>query len=199
MAETLARPESDFVQLLDDDVRLEPESVRRSIMFGRYATTPTIVGAHMFDLLDRPKLHAWAEVVDEEPFMWRNLYQEKMPHDFSVANLRQQPLLHMRLDADYNGWWMCLIPVEVIREVGPRPPRFHQMGRCGVLPARRGKRGSRPYRCPESLFGMSPGWARTTRSTGRHTSTPAIGSQRPCCTRTLLAAERSCGTADGST
>ncbi|MGZ0068008.1 glycosyltransferase [Microbacterium arborescens] len=124
MHETLQRPESDFVQLLDDDVRIEPESLRRSIVFGRYATTPTIVGAHMFDLLDRPKLHAWAEVVDDEPFMWRTLQQEKMPHDFSVANLRQSPELHMRLDADYNGWWMCLIPVEVIRRIGLSLPAF---------------------------------------------------------------------------
>ncbi|MGM1017697.1 MAG: glycosyltransferase [Actinomycetota bacterium] len=124
MHETLQRPESDFVQLLDDDVRIEPESLRRSITFGRYATTPTLVGAHMFDLLDRPKLHAWAEVIDEEAFMWRNLFQEKMPHDFSVVNLRQSPILHMRLDADYNGWWMCLIPTEVIREIGLSLPAF---------------------------------------------------------------------------
>lgn len=124
MSETLARPESDFVQLLDDDVMVEPESVRRSVVFGRYATVPTIVGAHMFDLLDRPKLHAWAEVVDEMPFMWRALSQERLPHDFSVANLRQSPMLHMRLDADYNGWWMCLIPVSIIREIGLALPAF---------------------------------------------------------------------------
>ncbi|MFD5215769.1 glycosyltransferase [Microbacterium sp. NPDC058345] len=124
MHETLKRPESDFVQLLDDDVRLEPESLRRSIVFGRYATTPVLVGGHMFDLLDRPKLHGWAEVVDEHPFMWRNLYQERMPHDFGVANLRQSPLLHMRMDADYNGWWMCLIPLDAIREVGLSLPAF---------------------------------------------------------------------------
>ncbi|WP_336645120.1 glycosyltransferase [Microbacterium sp. USHLN186] len=124
MHEALQRPGSDFVQLLDDDVRLEPESLRRSIVFGRYATTPMLVGGHMFDLLDRPKLHGWAEVVDEHPFMWRNLYQEKMPHDFGTANLRQSPLLHMRMDADYNGWWMCLIPLDAIREVGLSLPAF---------------------------------------------------------------------------
>ncbi|WP_231637235.1 glycosyltransferase [Microbacterium sp. No. 7] len=124
MLESLQRPESDFVQLLDDDVRIEPESLRRSITFGQFATIPTIVGAHMFDLLDRPKLHAWAEVVDDEPFMWRNLYQERMPHDFSTANLRQTMILHMRLDADYNGWWMCLLPLDVIRAVGLSLPAF---------------------------------------------------------------------------
>jgi galactofuranosylgalactofuranosylrhamnosyl-N-acetylglucosaminyl-diphospho-decaprenol beta-1,5/1,6-galactofuranosyltransferase len=124
MHETLQRPESDFVQLLDDDVRLEPESLRRSIVFGQYATNPVLVGGHMFDLLDRPKLHGWAEVVDEGPFMWRNLYQEKMPHDFGVSNLRQSSLLHMRMDADYNGWWMCLIPLDAIRKVGLSLPAF---------------------------------------------------------------------------
>lgn len=35
MTETLQRPESDFVQLLDGDV-VEPESIRRSIMFARF-------------------------------------------------------------------------------------------------------------------------------------------------------------------
>ncbi|ODT09659.1 MAG: glycosyl transferase [Microbacterium sp. SCN 70-18] len=124
MSESLERPDSDFVQLLDDDVRIEPESLRRSVVFGRFASTPTIVGAHMFDLLDRPKLHAWAEVIDDAPFMWRALYQEKLPHDFSVANLRQSPILHQRLDADYNGWWMCLIPLSIIREVGLALPAF---------------------------------------------------------------------------
>jgi galactofuranosylgalactofuranosylrhamnosyl-N-acetylglucosaminyl-diphospho-decaprenol beta-1,5/1,6-galactofuranosyltransferase len=124
MYESLQRPESDFVQLLDDDVRLEPESLRRSIVFAQYATDPVLVGGHMFDLLDRPKLHGWAEVVDESPFMWRNLYQEEMPHDFGASNLRQSPLLHMRMDADYNGWWMCLIPLETVRKVGLSLPAF---------------------------------------------------------------------------
>ncbi|WP_235559066.1 glycosyltransferase, partial [Microbacterium sp. Leaf351] len=83
MIESLSRPETAFVQLLDDDVLIEPESVRRSIMFARFASRPTIVGGHMFDLLNRPVLHAWAEVVESAPFMWRNLYQEQFPHDFS--------------------------------------------------------------------------------------------------------------------
>lgn len=124
MLETLNRPQSDFVQLLDDDVQIEPEALRRSIVFGRYATKPMLVGGHMFDLLDRPKLHAWAEVVDEAPFMWRSLYQDELPHDFGSSNLRQSPLLHMRMDADYNGWWMCLIPLEAIRKVGLALPAF---------------------------------------------------------------------------
>lgn len=124
MSESLKREESDFIQILDDDVQVEPESLRRSIIFAQFASVPTIVGAHMFDLLDRPKLHAWAEVVDEDPFMWRTLNQDRFPHDFSRHNLRQTPELHARLDSDYNGWWMCLIPLEVIRKIGLSLPAF---------------------------------------------------------------------------
>ena len=39
------------------------------------------------------------------------------------SNLRQTPMLHMRLDADYNGWWMCLIPA-----------RGHPRGRARRFP-----------------------------------------------------------------
>src|SRR5699024_10487381 len=44
MLETLGRPDSDFVLLLDDDVTLEPESVFRAVQFARFARRPTIVG-----------------------------------------------------------------------------------------------------------------------------------------------------------
>jgi len=124
MLETMQRPESEFVQLLDDDVAIEPESIRRSIVFARYATSPVLVGGHMLDLLNPTRLHAWAEVVDEAPFMWRPVDDETMPHDFAASPLRSSPALHRRIDADFNGWWMCLIPVAALREVGLAFPAF---------------------------------------------------------------------------
>lgn len=124
MQEALRRPESEFVQLLDDDVRLEPESLRRSIVFAQYSTQPLLVGGHMFDLLQRCTLHGWAEVVDEVPFAWGDRHPDEMPHDFAVDSLRRSPLLHERMDADYNGWWMCLIPLRAIRTVGLALPAF---------------------------------------------------------------------------
>ncbi|PQZ56344.1 MULTISPECIES: glycosyltransferase [unclassified Microbacterium] len=124
MQEALRRPESEFVQLLDDDVRLEPESLRRSIVFAQYSTEPLLVGGHMFDLLQRCTLHGWAEVVDEVPFAWGDRHPDEMPHDFAVDSLRRSPLLHERMDADYNGWWMCLIPLQAIRTVGLALPAF---------------------------------------------------------------------------
>jgi len=45
-------------------------------------------------------------------------------HDFMSSNLRQTSWLHRRCDVDYNGWWMCLIPTKVIREIGLSLPLF---------------------------------------------------------------------------
>lgn len=124
MAETLDRPDSDFVLLLDDDVQVEPESILRALAFARHCRKPTIVGGHMFDLLDRPVMHAFAEIVDEVPFIWQTQFKDLFPHDFRVSNLRQTRLLHARMDSDYNGWWFCLIPTRVVREVGLALPAF---------------------------------------------------------------------------
>lgn len=124
MAETLDRPESDYVLLLDDDVKVEPESILRALRFARHSRRPTIVGGHMFDLLDRPVMHAFAEVIDPAPFVWQTQFKDNFPHDFRVSNLRQTRMLHARMDSDYNGWWFCLIPTVVIRAVGLSLPAF---------------------------------------------------------------------------
>ena len=124
MAETLERPDSDFVLLLDDDIAFETEGALRALQFGRFSAKPVIVGGHMFDLLDKPVMHAWAETVDQTVFNWGPSFPEQHRHDFREANLRQTPWMHARLDADYNGWWMCLIPKKVIQKIGLSLPVF---------------------------------------------------------------------------
>jgi galactofuranosylgalactofuranosylrhamnosyl-N-acetylglucosaminyl-diphospho-decaprenol beta-1,5/1,6-galactofuranosyltransferase len=122
MYETLAAGESDHVLLLDDDLAIEPESVLRVARFADYTIEPTIVGGHMFDMYDKSKLHAFGEGIDFYNFMWGPNTPGR--HDFAASNLRQTRWLHRRIDVDYNGWWMCLIPVSVIREIGLSLPVF---------------------------------------------------------------------------
>jgi galactofuranosylgalactofuranosylrhamnosyl-N-acetylglucosaminyl-diphospho-decaprenol beta-1,5/1,6-galactofuranosyltransferase len=124
MAETLAGERSDYVLLLDDDVVAEPEGILRAVAFGDHARKPTIVGGHMFDLFDRPVLHCYAEKI--APYRW---WMVPAPgteywHNLAAGTLRSTPWLHQRADADFNGWWMCLIPVEVLREIGLSLPIF---------------------------------------------------------------------------
>jgi galactofuranosylgalactofuranosylrhamnosyl-N-acetylglucosaminyl-diphospho-decaprenol beta-1,5/1,6-galactofuranosyltransferase len=116
---------SDYVLLLDDDVVVEPESIVRLGIFADYCKTPTLVGGHMFDLHDRNVLHTLGEIVNpyligpDEPNPG-----QRMRHNFARGNLRDTPWMHRRVDVDYNGWWMCLIPTEVIREIGLSLPVF---------------------------------------------------------------------------
>lgn len=116
---------SDYALLLDDDVVIEPESIARLLVFSDHCRKPTIVGGHMFDLYSRSVLHTFGEVVDPYRFVPALPHTDmEMRHDFSVANLRQTPWLHRRVDVDYNGWWLCMIPTEIIREIGLSLPLF---------------------------------------------------------------------------
>jgi galactofuranosylgalactofuranosylrhamnosyl-N-acetylglucosaminyl-diphospho-decaprenol beta-1,5/1,6-galactofuranosyltransferase len=32
--------------------------------------------------------------------------------------------MHRRIDVDFNGWWMCLVPTSIVREIGLSLPVF---------------------------------------------------------------------------
>jgi galactofuranosylgalactofuranosylrhamnosyl-N-acetylglucosaminyl-diphospho-decaprenol beta-1,5/1,6-galactofuranosyltransferase len=124
MDETVRAGHSDYVLLRDDDVKIDPEGILRAVAFADLARRPTIVGGHMFSLYDRSLLHAFAEAVGPVKWWWGTAPNTKGRHDFGRRNLRNTPWLHRRADADYNGWWMCLIPVSVIKEIGLALPVF---------------------------------------------------------------------------
>ena len=124
MMETLDVGVSDHVLLLDDDVVCEPEGIARAVAFADHARTPTVVGGHMFSMYERSVLHAWAERVLPWQFRWSPAAATRHDHDLSTSNLRSTPWLHRRSAADYNGWWMCLVPTVVLRDVGLSLPVF---------------------------------------------------------------------------
>ena len=123
MYEMLVTDKSDYVMLLDDDIELETEGVMRAVAFADLCRKPTIVGGHMFDMYNKSVLHAYSEVVNFYRFLWGPV-EGLGNHDFSAAGLRSTPQLHRRWDADYNGWWMCLIPKTVVETIGLSLPVF---------------------------------------------------------------------------
>ncbi|WP_062464902.1 glycosyltransferase [Demequina soli] len=124
MSETLDAGASSYVLLLDDDVVSEPEGIFRAVTFGDFCRRPTIVGGHMFSMYDKAALHAFGERINPYTFWWGEIPGTKGEHDFGHRPLRSTPWLHRRVDVDYNGWWMCLIPVEALRAVGLSLPVF---------------------------------------------------------------------------
>ena len=118
MDETVRAGQSDYVLLSDDDVEIDPEGILRAVTFADLARKPTIVGGQMFSRYERSVLHAFAEAVAPYRWWWGNAPNTKSRHDFGRRNLRNTPWLHRRADGDYNGWWMCLIPTKLIKELG---------------------------------------------------------------------------------
>ncbi|HYF74770.1 MAG TPA: glycosyltransferase [Nocardioides sp.] len=124
MFESIQRGKSDYVLLLDDDVVCELEGIKRAVAFADLARRPTIVGGHMFSLYDRTVMHAYGEALAKWTWFWGPAPETKHSHDWARRPLRSTPWLHRRIDVDYTGWWMSLIPTAVIREIGLSLPMF---------------------------------------------------------------------------
>ncbi|MGN0104163.1 glycosyltransferase [Bifidobacterium thermacidophilum] len=121
MYETCKAGNSEYVLLLDDDAISEPEAIVRAVQFADYAKRPLLVGGGMLHLDNRTVLWSQGEDIDGRQMPLRNAFGS---HDFATNPLRDSPECHQRFDAQYNGWWMCLIPTSVIREIGLAIPVF---------------------------------------------------------------------------
>jgi galactofuranosylgalactofuranosylrhamnosyl-N-acetylglucosaminyl-diphospho-decaprenol beta-1,5/1,6-galactofuranosyltransferase len=107
------------VILMDDDILCEPESLLRLNAFANVTETPAIVGAQMLFLRNTRRLHIQAERVDIERLSASQMVPYGM-RDTDMIEHRQ----NKRVDAQYNAWWSCLIPAEVIEGVGLPLPMF---------------------------------------------------------------------------
>src|ERR1700694_5380831 len=129
MYEALKNTDCEQILFMDDDIRIEPDSVLRALAMNRFAKAPTLVGGQMLNLQEPSHLHVMGELVDQENFMWTNALNTEYDHNFAKYPLdaEEEPpskLRHRRIDVDYNGWWMCMIPRQVAEELGQPLPLF---------------------------------------------------------------------------
>lgn len=122
--ETLRAGRSKYVLFLDDDIVAEPESIVRAVTFSDLARRPSIVGGHMFSIYAKAQLHSFGEIIERNRFWWMTPKSAEEQWDFGARNLRSTRWLHRRLDVDFNPWFMCLIPTDVVREIGLSLPLF---------------------------------------------------------------------------
>lgn len=129
MYEALKNTDCEQILFMDDDIRIEPDSILRALAMNRFAKSPTLVGGQMLNLQEPSHLHVMGEVVDQDNFMWTNAPNTEYDHNFAKYRLSDEDedrskLLHRRVDVDYNGWWMCMIPRQVAEELGQPLPLF---------------------------------------------------------------------------
>ncbi|HEY7050978.1 MAG TPA: glycosyltransferase [Mycobacterium sp.] len=109
------------VILMDDDILCEPETALRLNAFANLTPAPTLIGAQMLLLKDTRKLLAGAEQTQREKLR-SGRWTTKALHFADMVKQRQEK----RVDAEYNAWWSCLIPSEVIAAIGLPLPLFFQ-------------------------------------------------------------------------
>lgn len=115
------RSEPANVIFMDDDVLCEPEAVVRLNTFANLTVEPAIIGAQMLYLLHPDRVHVGAEVADLQKLQ-AGIQVKDAFLDRNVLKKRQET----RVDAGYNGWWSCLIPSEIVSQVGYPLPLFFQ-------------------------------------------------------------------------
>jgi galactofuranosylgalactofuranosylrhamnosyl-N-acetylglucosaminyl-diphospho-decaprenol beta-1,5/1,6-galactofuranosyltransferase len=122
--EGLKAGRSKYVMMLDDDVECETEGIVRAVTFGDLCRKTTIVGGHMFSIFQKAQLHSFGERVAPYTFWWGSAPGVIGSWDLAARNIRSTRWLHSRVDVDYNGWFMCLIPAQVLAEIGLSLPFF---------------------------------------------------------------------------
>ncbi|GAA1689258.1 glycosyltransferase [Microbacterium sediminicola] len=124
MLEALRHGDSTYVLLLDDDAVSEPEAIFRAVRFADAARDPLLVGGAMLHLDNRSVLYTQSEHWNDRIGWVERGRAEAYNNDFSRVPFRETPYFHALQRADFNGWWMCLIPLDLIRRVGLSLPLF---------------------------------------------------------------------------
>lgn len=116
--------EDPFFVLMDDDARLEEESLDRISLFQKHCLSPVIVGAGMFHADSPSSLFTFGENLDLKKLWYYPSLDLGYNHDFASFPLRDSPRLHRRCSEDYQGWWLCSIPRKAVEKIGLPLPYF---------------------------------------------------------------------------
>lgn len=124
MLELLDQPDTDYALTLDDDIELEPESLFRMLVFLSFLKAEYreyFLGGTMFGMQSRAMQRCWRECCKPGDFYIRGLN-----YDLNMCSRRNILLgaTLFEIDNQYNGWWMCCIPLSVIRRQGLPIPFF---------------------------------------------------------------------------
>ena len=111
------------VLLTDDDIRPEPETTLRLSALAACTEKPMLLGAQMLFLYNPTSLFRTGETYD-----WKTLTVHVNDPKFGTGDVdvRKHHQLR-RLGVDYNAWWTCLVPSQVIDEIGLALPLFFQV------------------------------------------------------------------------
>ena len=112
-------PEATHAVLLDDDIRIEPDSLLRMASFFALARGDNPVGGHMLDRVQPTLLYEAGAVIRDANWSFHPQH-----HGLDIGDRRNLPILADPYPIQFNGWWCLGIPLSLIREQGMPLPCF---------------------------------------------------------------------------
>ena len=112
-------PEATHAVLLDDDIRIEPDSLLRMASFFALALGDNPVGGHMLDRVQPTQLYEAGAVIRDANWSFHPQH-----HGLDIAARHNLPLLTDPYPIQFNGWWCLGLPLSLIEEEGMPLPCF---------------------------------------------------------------------------
>ncbi len=107
--------------LMDDDIVLDPRMLDRIALFLGYCHEALALGGQMLEIETPTRLHEAGGRLHPLWFVESLGHHLRMDTPQGLAFFNETPLI------DYNAWWFCTIPTDVIRAIG-LPPRLFIRG-----------------------------------------------------------------------
>lgn len=118
MYETLHNDDLTHFILLDDDIKLHPESLFRALRFMSFAHDDVSLGGHMLDIVRPNELYEAGAELDDGGLPQPVGQGTYLGHSAGLdLFLNDSPV-------DYNGWWFFMASKQTLREVGLPMPCF---------------------------------------------------------------------------
>jgi GT2 family glycosyltransferase len=124
LSEGLKDPRITQVALLDDDALTQPQGLARAWAFAQAARRPTLVGGHLFDAATPTTLSRLGAAIDPTRFAVTSLLGTPMNVDLAHTSVSDHAWLGPAYSADFQPWWMCLVPRAAVEAIGLPMPFF---------------------------------------------------------------------------
>ena len=119
LIEAMDDPALDHVVFLDDDIRLEPDSLLRMAAFMSIARGDVPVGGHMLDGVQPNRLYEAGAVMGDRHWSFHPEHA-----DLDVGNPANLERLGHPGAIQYNGWWCFGFPLHLVQRLGLPMPAF---------------------------------------------------------------------------
>ena len=119
MLATLDDPGLTHCAFLDDDIRLEPDTIPRLTAFLSLAKENVAVGGQMLDSVQPTRLYEAGAIIDA-----RNWFPRAILHDTDLKSAEGLNNLAQPQSVHFNGWWCFAVSLDIVRRVGLPLPCF---------------------------------------------------------------------------